>query len=218
MRALAAIAAVSAFAFAGQASAADLVYKHKKGPEALAPYDGFALWQIQARCAGLMDGLTAFEAARSRSTERSAAAASYFHLEAVKRYMVDRGVKSDQARSDLASYVTLGRTTFDEAIAARGAVTGGRTPANMYLNECATVGEHFSPPSSAPPKILLADMSGQEIVCKRVEQVGSRMGKRICKTREDMAEEERETKEIQRRMIELGGCRSGGNGGCSPGI
>ncbi|MDG2523520.1 hypothetical protein P7B02_18485 [Caulobacter segnis] len=217
MRALAAIAAVSVLAVASQASANDLVYKHLKGPEALAPYDGFALWQIQARCAGLMEGLTALETSRSRSTERSAAAAKYFHTESVKRYMIDRGVKAAQARDDLASYVALGRTTFEEAVADRGGVTGGRTPANMYLNECAAVGEHFSPPSGVPPKILLSDMSGQEIVCKKVEQVGSRMGKRVCKTREDMAEEERETKEIQRRMIELGGCRTGGQG-CGPGI
>jgi hypothetical protein len=207
MRALAAVVAVSAFALAGQASAADLVYKHKKGPETLAPYDGFALWQIQARCAGLMDGLNAFEAARSRSTDKSAAAAQYFHTESLRRYMADRGVGEERAKTDLASYITLGRTTFDEAIEKRGAATGGRTPANMYFNECATVSEHFSPPAGAPPKILLADMSGQEIVCKKVEQVGSRMGKRVCKTKEDMAEEERETKEIQRRMIELGGCR-----------
>ncbi|WP_269713785.1 hypothetical protein [Caulobacter sp. NIBR2454] len=207
MRALAAIAALSVLAVAGQASADDLVYKHRRGNETLAPYDGFALWQIQARCAGLMDGLAAFDAARSRSTEKSAAAAQYFHAESVRRYRLDRKVGTSEADAALASYIALGRKTFDDAVAERAASTG-RSPANMYLSECATVGQEFSPPMAEPPKILISDNAGDQVVCKKVEQVGSRMGKRVCKTRQDMLEEERETKEIQRRMIELGGCRN----------
>ena len=75
MRALAAIAAVSLFSFAVPAFADDLVYKHKRGPETLAPYDGFALWQIQARCAEIATSTASDSISQSSETTTTESAA-----------------------------------------------------------------------------------------------------------------------------------------------
>ena len=47
------VVGLMALAIGQPAMATDLIYHHDKGkPEVLAPYDGFAHWQLEAYCSG----------------------------------------------------------------------------------------------------------------------------------------------------------------------
>jgi hypothetical protein len=207
MRLLLTCAALSAL-IAGPVSSADLIYSKDKGPEVLAPYDGYAHWQIQARCSGLIKAHAEFDEQRGHNAEQSRAAAAYFETEAVKRYIADRGVDEGKARAVVSHYEAASRRQWEEQVGQYKASTG-RTPANMFVSECAAFSLASSPPAATPPKILIADNAGERVVCERVQVVGSRMPKRVCKVKSDAEEDTREAQDMTRRLQEFSGCRNG---------
>jgi hypothetical protein len=199
-------------AMAQPAMAADLIYHHSKGaPEVLAPYDGFAHWQLEAYCSGLMKARIDYDRLRGRKFAPAEAGASYFGSEAVDRYIADRGVDREKATAVVTYYEDLAKAQFRAQVADMPGDTG-RTPANMRMTECAAVAAALSPPAGVPPQLIEADLGKQKVVCESIAMPGSHRMKRICRTKEDAEQEAREGRDTTERVQELGGCRV--TGGC----
>lgn len=200
---------LAVLALGQQAAAADLMYHYNKGaPEVLAPYDGFAHWQLQARCSGMMKARAAYDASRGRKPDQALAGASYFADAATSRYIADRSVEEAKARAVVGYYEDKATTEFNEKVGKRGG-DAGRTPANMIMTECAAVASALSPPAGAPPVLLAADPQKERMICEVYEPTGSRLAKRICRTKAEIDQMAREARDNTARIQELGGCRDG---------
>ena len=206
MRLVALTAALGLALAPAAAAATDLVYIHRNGPEVLAPFHGFAHWQLQARCSGLMKA-QAERSGRGERGVRARTAADYFEQEAVKRYMADRGVDQAKAQAVVAYYEATAREEFEEQAGKRG-IGAGRTPATLYLSECAAFAELSSPPAATPPRVFLTDTQDEGVVCENTAQVGSRMAKRTCRVKRQASDESKDARDTTRRIQDMGGCRS----------
>jgi hypothetical protein len=195
------------------ALATDLIYQHDKGkPEVLAPYNGFAHWQLEAYCSGMMKARLDYDRQRGRKFGPAEAGATYFETEAVARYIADRGADKAKAQAVVTYYEDQAKAQFRDQVAQTPGDTG-RTPANMRMTECAAIAAALSPPAAVPPKLLAADPMQQKVVCEEVRQTGSNRVKRICRTQAEADQIARESRDTTQRIQELGGCRNGG--GCN---
>lgn len=210
MRGLAVVFAVLA---TGQpALAEDLIYHQTKAsPEVLAPYDGFAHWQLQARCSGLMKARAAYDEGQGRKPDKAQAGARYFEAEALARYIADRGADREKAQAVVTYYEDAAKTQFQETVR-RSPGVSGHAPAKVMVDECLAVAAALSPPGSPPPKGLMDDPQKDQIVCQSVMPTGSRMPKRVCRIKGDAEQEAREARATAEEAQRMSGCTV--TGGC----
>ncbi len=206
MRAL--LVALVGLAIATPAAADDMMFKYDRSKaEVLAPFDGFAHWQLLARCSGLMRARVDFDSGRSRRSEQAEAGSDYFRKAAVERYMADRGADKAKASAVVKVYEDSQKKQFDEAVS-KNAATTGRSPANMFMTECSEVAAVLSPPAPPPPRQFAKnDRTGGKVICEDSEPTGSRLARRICRTVAEKEEDEKSGRETTKRIQELGGCR-----------